>query len=253
MTRSATLTPRDPPARSPKLAQKLIQIFAEKIQKGAITAGTKLPNEFEIMREHGVSRAVVREAISRLQAAGLVEAKHGVGTFVLETAKGTNFRIDPATVVTMEDVLALLELRISFESESAYLAAIRHTPAHLQEMQASIDAIQRQLETGDETKRADFDFHLRVASATGNRYYIDLLNNLGLAILPRTRLDLRTIAGENAHQYLTRSNEEHRDVLKAIARKDPDGARAAMRTHLNNSREHLRRLYEQSQAATPKA
>ena len=96
---------------------------------------------------------------------------------------------------------------------------------------------------------ADFDFHLRVASATGNRYYIELLNNLGLAILPRTRLDLRYIAGENAHQYLTRSNQEHRDVYHAIARRDPESARAAMRTHLNNSREHLRRIYEQNQSA----
>lgn len=237
----ASLPPR---VKAPKLAHRLITDFSDRIRSGALPPGSKLPTEHEIMREHGVSRAVVREAITRLQAAGLVEARHGIGTFVLETATGANFPIDPATVITMGDVLALLELRMSFETESAYLAALRHTPEQLRAMHESIESIQRHLETDGETKKLDFEFHLKVASATGNRYFSELLNHLGLAILPRTRVNLRYIAGNNALEYLTRSNQEHREIYSAIALRDPHSARAAMRTHLNNSREHLRQLYE---------
>lgn len=238
-----------PRVRAPKLAHRLIADISDRVRSGALPPGTKLPTEHEIMRENGVSRAVVREAITRLQAAGLVEVRHGIGTFVLETAKSANFPIDPATVVTMGDVLALLELRMSFETEAAYLAAVRHTPDQLREMHESIESIQRHLETDGETKKLDFEFHLKIAAATGNRYFSELLNHLGLAILPRTRVDLRYIAGNRTIEYLTRSNQEHREIYAAIALRDPHSARAAMRTHLNNSREHLRQLYE---AAEPK-
>ena len=72
-----------PTVRAPKLAHKLVADIAERIRRGQLLPGAKLPAEFEITREFRVSRAVVREAISRLQAAGLVEARHGIGTFVL--------------------------------------------------------------------------------------------------------------------------------------------------------------------------
>ena len=175
------------PVRGPKRAQRLIGIFSEAIRAGGFAPGSKLPTEHEIMRRQRVSRAVVREAIARLQAADLVEARHGIGTFVLEPATSVNFRIDPTTIVTMGDVLALLELRISFETEPACLAARRHTPEQLQQMHEWIEAIERQLQSGLETQKPDFEFHRQIAAATGHRCFVELLNHLGLAVLPRAR------------------------------------------------------------------
>ena len=80
------------------------------------------------MRQFGVSRTVVREALSRLQASGLVETHHGVGTYALEPSGGDDFRIDPADIATSRDVMVLLELRICLESEAAGLAAARRSP-----------------------------------------------------------------------------------------------------------------------------
>ena len=242
---------KEPRARAPKLAQRVVHAFADRIRRGELAPGTKLPGEFEMTREYGVSRAVVREAISHLQAAGLVEARHGIGTFVLAPPQGSNFRIDPATVVTIADVLALLELRISFETESAYLAALRHTPEQLAQMEACIDTIQRHLETDGKTTGPDFEFHLSIARATQNRYFVDLINHLGMAILPRARVDLRYIAGDNALDYLSRSNQEHREIFQAIARRDGETARSAMRTHLTNSRDRLRKLHDAAEAGQP--
>ncbi|MES2696888.1 MAG: FCD domain-containing protein [Verrucomicrobiota bacterium] len=181
----------------------------------------------------------------------MVEARQGLGTFVLEPSRSRNFQVDPATVITVRDVLDLLEFRISFESEAAALAALRHTPEQLRVIKDAVEYIQRLLESGVETKKADFDFHLAVAKATGNRYFPELLEHLGLAILPRARLDLRYISSDNAKEYLCRSNGEHREILAAITARDAEGARAAMRVHLTNSRDRLEGLYAKSDAKAP--
>lgn len=103
--------------RKPRsLAQELVTVLTERIRSGQLKRGDKLPTESQIMAEEGVSRTVVREAISRLQAAGQVETRHGIGTFVLDAPATGGFRIDPATVVTLREVLAVLELRIALRS-----------------------------------------------------------------------------------------------------------------------------------------
>ena len=122
------------PRKRRSLAQELVTVLSDQIRDGLLKRGDKLPTESAIMEAHGVSRTVVREAISRLQAAGQVETRHGIGTFVLDTPSPSGFRIDPATVVTLRDVLAILELRISLEVESAGLAAQRRSAEQLAEV-----------------------------------------------------------------------------------------------------------------------
>ena len=92
---------------------------------------------------------------------------------------------------------------------------------------------------------ADFQFHQQIALATGNRYFTDIMLHLGLSIIPRTRLH-STRHTSDAGPYLERLSREHEDIYKAIARRDSDAARAAMRLHLSNSRERMRKAYESS-------
>ena len=66
-----------------RLAEALVERFAQRMRNGELQRGEKLPTEASIMDSEGVSRAVVREALSRMQAAGLVETRHGVGTLSL--------------------------------------------------------------------------------------------------------------------------------------------------------------------------
>jgi GntR family transcriptional repressor for pyruvate dehydrogenase complex len=197
------------------------------------------------MRMLGVSRTVVREAISHMQAAGLVETRHGIGTFVLEPAPAHSLGIDPATVVTVRDVLAILELRISLETEAANLAASRRTEAQLEQLRAALDLFQASARSGEETVPADIQFHLLIAQSSGNRYFHDILSHLGANIIPRSRLNSAQLAKDDPAVYIERVINEHEDIYNAIARKDPESARAAMRTHLSNSRERLRRAQEQ--------
>ena len=238
-----------PPRKHRNLAQGVVAHIADSIRQGSLNPGEKLPTESEIMRLHGVSRTVVREAISHMQAAGMVQTRHGIGTFVLAPAPAPSLGIDPGTVVTMRDVLAILELRISLETESAGLAASRRSEAQLQQLRAALDHVQSLPQGGDETVAADVQFHLAIALASGNRYFHDILSHLGTNIIPRARLNSAKLAQDDPAIYMERVQREHEDIFNAIARQDPESARAAMRTHLSNSRERLRRAQEAIEAA----
>ncbi len=235
------------------LAQELVAELSQRIRDGVIKRGDKLPTESAIMEEQGVSRTVVREALSRLQASGLVETRHGIGTFVLDTPNPGGFRIDPATIVTLREVLAVLELRISLEVESAGLAAQRRTPEQLASMRQALDALNEGAAHESDAVSSDFQFHLQIAHATGNRYFTDIMSHLGTSIIPRTRLNSARIAHDDHAHYMARLEREHEQIYEAIARQDSDAARAAMRLHLTNSRERLRQAHESAEVAAKQA
>jgi DNA-binding FadR family transcriptional regulator len=242
---STTMSAVIPARRRPRsLAQELVDSLSSQINSGDIRPGDKLPTESEIMRAFGVSRTVVREALSRLQASGLVETHHGVGTYALKPNTTGDFRVDPADIATVRDVMVILELRICLESEAAGLAAARRTEAQLVEMREALDQFRAALVPGGDTVTPDFRFHLLISQATDNKYFAELLSQLGAAIIPRTRINSAKLADEDREQYLARVNLEHEGIYEAIRRQDAESARAAMRTHLSNSRERLRRLQD---------
>lgn len=237
--------PARPRRKSRSLTEEVVSALSEQIRSGTFRPGDKLPTESAIMESLGVSRTVVREAISRLQAAQLVETRHGIGTFVLEAPRENSLQVDTNSILTMLDVMAILELRISLETEAAGLAANRRTDTQLKLMRQALDDFEMHVRqrTGNAVT-ADVAFHLQVASATGNRYFHDILEQLGNTIIPRTRVNSAALADDDQVSYLNRVNREHEDIYNAIARRDPEAARAAMRTHLTNSRERLRRVQE---------
>jgi GntR family transcriptional regulator, transcriptional repressor for pyruvate dehydrogenase complex len=228
--------------RKPRtLALELVSSLTDRIRDGRVVLGEKLPTEAAIMGEFGVSRTVVREALSKLQAAGLVETRHGIGTFVVGPGDATAFRIAPAQLATLHDVIAVLELRMGVESEAAGLAAQRRTDEDLRRMRKALEAFNLAVEEGRDAVGADFTFHLEVARATQNDHFVELMSTLGTMIIPRARLDTPGPADEARRQYLLRVNGEHENLFEAIANRDADAARAAIRTHLSNSRERRRR------------
>lgn len=240
-----------PPRRRPKsLAEEVVESLSGQIRDGVFHPGEKLPTESAIMQDQGVSRTVVREAISRLQAAGLVETRHGVGTFVLSAPPEGGLHLHTANVLTVLDVIAILELRISLETEAAWLAASRRTDAQLRALRQALDRAQADAaQRADNAVNADLAFHLQVAQATGNRYFHDILEKLGNSLIPRSRLNSAELAHADQASYLAVVNREHEDIYHAIARRDPEAARAAMRMHLTNSRERLRRAQQEDNAS----
>ena len=226
------------------LAVTLVDALGDRIRDGRLAAGQKLPTEAAIMEEFGVSRTVVREAISKLQASGLVATRHGVGTFVVGLGDAAPFRIPPEQLGTLRDVIAVLELRIGVETEAAALAAQRRTPENLAAMRAALAAFVLALEEGRDAVGPDFQFHLEIARATQNSHFAELMGTLGGMMIPRARLESAEPVTPQRLAYLRGVNGEHQGIYDAISRQDAEAARAAMRTHLANSRERRRRAAE---------
>jgi DNA-binding FadR family transcriptional regulator len=233
------------PLRRPRsLTRDLVDSIAGRIRDGRMAVGSKLPTEAAVMAEYGVSRTVVREAISRLQAAGLVSTRHGVGTFVEGGAlegNETGFRITPSTQSTLRDVVALLELRIGIETEAAGLAALRRSGENLAAMRLALDAMTAAIDAAADAVAPDFQFHLEICKATQNPHFAQLLSTLGVGVIPRARLEPDAPIDARRQAYLRRVQLEHESIYDAIGSQDADAARAAMRTHLANSRERRRR------------
>lgn len=226
--------------RPRSLTHDVVEALSSRIREGSLVPGEKLPTEAAIMEEFGVSRTVVREANSRLQAAGLVETRHGVGTFVVGMGETAAFRVSPDQLGTLRDVIAVLELRIGVETESAALAAVRRTAENLASMRHALQAFSAAVQEGRDAVGPDFQFHLEIARATQNQRFVDLMATLGGMMIPRARLEPPGPLTPEREAYLRRVNAEHESIVEAIHRQDPEGARAAMRTHLANSRERRR-------------
>jgi GntR family transcriptional regulator, transcriptional repressor for pyruvate dehydrogenase complex len=229
------------PNRNKTLSVELATHLGERIKNHKYQFGSKLPKESDLMGEYGVSRTVVREAISHLQASGLVETKHGIGTFVRQSTDAVPFRVQPEQLATLRETIDLLDFRIGVEAEAAAIAATRRTKADLQSLQTALKSFEQAVSRGEDAAQADFHFHHAIASATQNSRFVDFMNALGTHAIPRARLN--RIADDEVEKfaYLQRVQLEHESILAAIKNRDVEAARAAARTHLSNSRERLKR------------
>lgn len=219
------------------LAQGVVEGLKGRILSGALASGAKLPSEAELVAEFEVSRTVVREAVSRLQAEGLVETFQGRGSFVLALPEPTTFTLESSAIRNHRDVLAMLDFRLGVESEAAALAAMHVSPAAGRAIRSALAAFG---EVGHEgAVEADFAFHRAVAAATANRFYVDLLDSLGpmMILLPRTRLAEAYSMTDAEH--VDRVQREHENIAAAVLAGDTDTARSAMRVHLGNTRRRL--------------
>lgn len=225
-----------PPSRRPRRrAEDVFDSLSEQIRSGALRPGDRLPSESDLMLTHEVSRPVVREAIQRLGLSGFVETRQGMGSFVLSgAASASAVQLNRPAAKTLREVLAVLELRMCIETESAGLAAQRATRHDLEEIRQALDEIDAHARAGVDAAPYDFQFHILIARATGNPFFVDVLSQLDPAIAPRPHLD--------PANYATRVSGEHTNIYEAIRRGDVDGARAAMRIHLSNSRARLKNV-----------
>ncbi|MFZ6799507.1 FadR/GntR family transcriptional regulator [Undibacterium sp. Di24W] len=229
------------------LATVVVEHLTARIKSDDLKVGEKLLTESEIMQVYGVSRTVVREAISQLKAAGLVETRHGIGTFVL--APSHHLGMQNSSIITVRDVLDVLEVRISLETEAAWHAATRRTESQVTELRDVLQQMRDTVASGVHSIEADVRFHLLIARATGNQYFVELLGHLGHTLIPRARLNTAQLNHDDPGAYLSRVQHEHEAIFNAILGKDPEAARAAMRTHLSNSWERLRLAQEAIEGA----
>lgn len=223
------------PGASGSLTDALFHKLETRILSGEIPPGTQLPTQKELAETEGVSRTVVREAVSRLAAQGLIRSRQGSGVFVADTARYQAFQVTRDELAELSDVIKLLEMRLAVETEMAALAAARRTTA---DIGAIRDALRRMDDVTDDPEaaaRADSAFHLAIAKATQNDYYVRLVDFLGVRLVPPRNLYLRDGSEEDHAAYAAKVRAEHEAVLDAIVRMDSAKARDAARHHMQES------------------
>jgi DNA-binding FadR family transcriptional regulator len=215
----------------------VVEFLAERIRVGAYRPGERLPVEVEVQAALGVSRMVVREAISRLRAIGMVETRQGSGSFVCEPRSTGGFELDPAA--TIADVGAMLELRMSLETEAAALAAQRRSDADLVRMRRALDDMETALALGGDRAGPDEAFHLAIAGATDNRFFEQAYRESRVVTVAGRLVELGAAALAAARTSPRDALREHRSIFDAIRSGDGESARAAMRLHLVATRERV--------------
>jgi GntR family transcriptional regulator, transcriptional repressor for pyruvate dehydrogenase complex len=204
-----------------------------------LPTGARLPTEQELIAATGVSRTVVREAVSALRAEGLVTTRQGVGAFV---ADGRPFRINGDELRSLREVIAIMELRTGIEVEAAGLAAERASVGDLGRIADAYQQIEQAIRRGESAVDQDFAFHCRIAGAAGNPQFVRFLQYLGRFIIPRQTVRGTARSASEREAYLHRIQKEHGEIVRAIRAHAVPAARAAMRRHLLNSRRRYRKL-----------
>lgn len=220
----------EPLAAPVKMPDRVTAALLDLIRGGEYPAGARLPTEMEMAQRFGVSRTVIREAVSRLKSEGLVESRQGSGVFVRAATLDAPFRIDPGVVESIRTVLQIVELRRGLESEIAAIAAERCNRKQLADIRAHLKAIDAAVTAGEDGVEADMEFHRSIARATGNPHFLALWDFLGQflkGMMTVTRA-LEATREDMSSQVLA----EHRAIVDAIAAKDVDAARAAARRHM---------------------
>lgn len=225
---------------SAKMPERITKILQDLILKGTYPPKSRLPSEGEMAQHFGVSRTVMREAVSRLKAEGLVESRQGSGVFVREAGPDRPFRIKPSVIDSVQEVLQVAELRRGMEAEIAALAAERASDEQITEIGACLAAIDRDVDAGGDGVAADIEFHRSIARATGNPHFLALWDYLGQFLRGTIKLTRTWEAqrDETQQQVL----DEHRAVYDAILRRDANAAREAARKHMEMLSDRIRNI-----------
>jgi DNA-binding FadR family transcriptional regulator len=214
-----------------RLYRQIADQITRLIDSREFAVGSKLPAERELSEALGVSRPSLREALIALEVEGLVEVRGGSGVFVLE--RRAPARREMGGAVPSPGPFDIIRARWIIESECAYLAATNATPEQLQRMKSALGLMQEHGSKRFEATAADERFHLTLAEASGNSALFLVVQQLWE--LRTGVLYLQFESHFTGEAILNEAVEEHRQLLNALAARDPDAARQAMRTHVKNA------------------
>jgi GntR family transcriptional repressor for pyruvate dehydrogenase complex len=219
------------------LGEQLAVRMAELIGHGEFSEGARLPAEVELAERFGVSRPVIREALSRLRVTGIIVSRKGSGSYVKKRAEIVPKLIDAigfGPVNSLAEVRKCYEFRIGVEGEAAYLAAQNRTPEMLSIMREALDRMETATAHGMVGMSADLEFHIAVARASGNEFFEAVMQSMRTPIEFAINLG-RSLSLTRPREHLRIVQTEHVVMLEAIAAKDKEAARLAMRTHIENA------------------
>ena len=224
------------PLRRSPLPNDLAARIRQLIQRDGYAVGDRLPSIAALARDFEVGAPTVREALKRLEMAGMVSIRHGSGVYV---GHDDDSFVMPNPVfrgsLSKKVLLDLVEARTAIEVPGAGLAAINATDAQLDEMARLLAHAEANLDNDDVLNQTNMAFHRAIAVASGNvvsRQLLDVLTNL-FTHEQRAILDIQNQRSIDHRQHVV--------ILDALRSRDADAARTQMREHLDKVRADLER------------
>ncbi|MGP3536674.1 FadR/GntR family transcriptional regulator [Microbacterium sp. RD1] len=208
------------------------------IASGALAPGQQFPPEAELCRELDVSRSSLREAVRVLATVGVIEVRHGSGTYVsqlnpADIIRGFSLTVD---LLPLEGLLQLFEIRRVLEGNAAAQAAARAPEELVARLSDLCDRMEASSD-GDVVAELDDQFHEAICAAAGNATVTSLIS-----VLRSRGRHYRIFDSGPAAPAKRASDEGHRAIVDALARRDPAAATAAASVHVARTEYWLTRL-----------
>ena len=216
-------------AKKSMLADSTAQKIKSMIEGGNFSVGDKLPNENDFASQLGVSRSTLREAIRTLTASGMLEIKRGKGTFVT-----ANTIIESSDIAEISSGLDdLFEMRLMFEPDCAYYAALRATDDEIETICKYGEAIEKKILSGEDRTYEEQKFHESIANAIHNSFVKQFMPVIFNAIK-------KGVIVMQKNQAVNKDNlNDDRLIMNFLKQRNADGARTAMRLHIIHAMEGL--------------
>lgn len=206
--------------KTKSLEEQTYERLEEDILSGYYKSGDAL-TEMSLSARLGVSRTPVRSALHRLAEEGLVEITPNRGAVVVG--------------ITTENLIETYKIRMRLEGLASYMATGRISPEEIQKLTDSVELSEYYIKKNDAEHLKDLDttFHSIIYEASGNRMLCKILSELHKNIKAYRKLSL-SVPGR-----LEKSNEEHREILKAIIDGDKEKADMLTSLHIERAMENM--------------
>lgn len=235
--------------------QQVADIVAERIERlitdGVLKVGQALPSERRLCEKLGTSRSALREGLRVLRGLGIIETRHGSGSFVARlSAEHDNSPLMHLFSTQPRTVYDLLEVRALLESEAARLAALRATVADLVSIRRRYeDMVAREQDTRstspEDHARLDHDFHRAISEASHNAVLVHTLQSLSDLMLSSVFASVNNLYHRPAHKRLI--DRQHHRLYQAIMDRQPERAERIAREHINSVRESFMEIEQEEQ------
>jgi len=222
------------PVRRARIKEQVFEQLRNGIIRGTWPAGARLPSENELVTKLGCSRISIREALQMLSSLGLVETRHGGGTFVRPYSSEVLLSpLLPMIVLERTDIQHVLEYRRIIEPACVALAVARADEADVVELERACASLRASGQNLSVFARADLEFHLALARASKNPVLIKV-NSVILDVLGASWEEIvRALGTRDGLHY-------HHRILEALKARDAVAAVALMEEHITRTIDRLK-------------
>lgn len=196
------------------------------------SVGDKLPNELDLSEELNVSRTTLREAIRILVALDILEIQRGKGTYVKENAFKKRQDLEQLSSVKV-NAKDLYEMRLIFEPEAAYYAALRATDSEIKRILEFGKKVEKEISNHEDRTEDEHSFHKAIAQATHNEFMNKLMPILYQAISKGVYLSLQS------DKAIEDTINDHRMIMEFLKQRNAEGAKNAMKIHIMHAMKEL--------------